>query len=53
MDLLILILAIVAVVGTALHALLWATVPSYRRPLLLHLSCLSGFVALLLYLTAR
>lgn len=53
MDLLILILAIVAVVGVALHLILWATVPTYRRPLLLHLACLCGFVSLLLYLTAR
>lgn len=52
MDLLIKILAIIAVVGTAMHAVLWATVAGYRKPLLFHLSALCGFVALLLLVTA-
>jgi uncharacterized membrane protein len=44
---LLLILVIVAVVGVALHALLWHTIASYRSPLLFHLSVLVGFIALL------
>lgn len=47
MDLLVLILAILAVAGTALHAILWHTVPSYRSPLLFHIAALCGFVAVL------
>jgi hypothetical protein len=46
-ELLVLILAILAVAGTALHAILWATVPSYRSPLLFHVAALCGFVAVL------
>lgn len=48
MELLVLILAILAVAGTALHAILWATVPSYRSPLLFHIAALCGFVGLLI-----
>lgn len=44
---LVLILAILAVAGTALHTILWATVASYRTPLLFHLAALCGFVAVL------
>lgn len=47
MELLVLILAILAVAGTALHTILWATVPSYRSPLLFHVAALCGFVAVL------
>lgn len=47
MDMLVLILAILAVAGTALHAILWATVSSYRSPLLFHVAALCGFVGLL------
>lgn len=47
MNLLVLILAIIAVAGVVLHSLLWHTVPSYRNPLLFHLASLCGFVAVL------
>lgn len=47
MDLLVLILAIIAVAGVAIHALLWHTVPGYRSALLFHLASLCGFVAVL------
>lgn len=53
MDLLILILSIIAVVGTALHMILWYAVPDYRKPLLFHLSALCGFVAFLLFIAAK
>jgi hypothetical protein len=42
------ILIIIALVGTALHAILWHTVPTYRRPLLFHVSVIIGFVGALL-----
>lgn len=47
MDMLFLILAIVAFAGTVLHTILWATVATYRSPLLFHLSAIAGFGALL------
>jgi hypothetical protein len=47
MDMLVLILAIVAVAGTALHAILWHTVSTYRSPLLFHVAALCGCVAVL------
>lgn len=53
MDLLILILTIIAVVGTVLHMIFWYAVPGYRKPLLFHLSALCGFGAFLLFLTAK
>jgi hypothetical protein len=49
MDLLVLILAIIAVAGTALHAILWATVATYRNPVLFHIAALCGFVAVLVF----
>jgi hypothetical protein len=47
MDMLVLILTILAVAGTALHVILWHTVSGYRNPVLFHVSALCGFVALL------
>lgn len=44
------ILVIIALVLTFLHVVLWHTVASYRRPLMLHVAVFVGFLGVLLAL---
>lgn len=42
------ILIIIALVGAALHTILWLTVPTYRHPWLFYVSVIVGFVGTLI-----
>jgi hypothetical protein len=42
------ILLIIALVGCALHTILWLTVPTYRHPWLFYVSTIIGFVGALM-----